>query len=66
MLEFGRKLRLFLADNDIRKKDFAVEIGVTAETVSHWLHNNKKPNRLHAMQIDGYTRGIINMEDMGY
>lgn len=66
MLEFGRKLRGFLAENNIKKKNFAIEIDVTPETISNWLHKGKKPNRLHAMAIDGYTRGLISMQDMGY
>jgi len=66
MLEFGRKLRIFLAENNIKKKVFAVELGVSAETVSNWLSGKVKPNRLNAMYIDSYTRGLITMKDMGY
>lgn len=66
MLEFSRKLRGFLAENNIKKKDFAIEMDVSAETVSNWLHKGMRPNRLHAMMIDGYTQGLVNMEDMGY
>lgn len=64
--EFSRKLRVFLAENNIRKKDFAVELEVTAETISNWINKNTRPNRLHAIMIDNYTRGLISMEDMGY
>jgi len=66
MLNFSRKLRVYLAENNIKKKDFAIEIGVSPETISNWLHDKVKINRLHAIGVDTVTEGQITMSDMGY
>lgn len=66
MLNFSRNLRIFLAENNIKKKDFANDIDVSTNTISNWLHGNIQPNRHHAMAIDDYTNGVISMEIMGY
>lgn len=66
MSNFSRNLRVFLAENNIKVKDFAVEIGVTPDTVGNWIHERVKINRLHAMKVDSYTKGYVSMEDAGY
>lgn len=65
-LELGRKLRIFIAENNIMKKDFAVAIGVSEVTVSNWLHHGKKPNRKNALAIVEYTKGVITLKDMNH
>lgn len=66
MLEFSRKLRVYLAENNIKKKDFAVEIGVSPETISNWLHQGMRPSFDHALKIDSATKGVVAVNDMGY
>ena len=66
MNEFNKKLRLFIAEFNIKKQDFAQEIGVTPESISGWLHHNRPVNKRNAVKINEFTNGIITMEDMGY
>jgi transcriptional regulator with XRE-family HTH domain len=67
MLIYGRKLKKYLQDRDIRQKDFAVEMNVSPVTVNNtWIRKSKKPKLFNAYRIHDYTNGIISLGDMGY
>lgn len=66
MLNYSGKLRGYLAENYIKNVAFAIEIGVSCQTVSYWLNRNIKPNFGHALAICNATKGHITMEEMGY
>ncbi len=66
MLELGRKLRIYLAEKNKRKKDFAIEVQASCQTVSNWLHNDMKPHFKHAIAIVDCTEGCITLEDCGH
>lgn len=66
MLQLSQKLRVYIAVNDVAKNHFATLTDVAPETVSNWLHHNKRPNRKNALAIRDATAGFITLQDMGY
>lgn len=66
MLEFGKKLRVALAEKNIRKRVFAKAVKVTPQTVSYWLNEGKQPQYNNALIIEKYFKGAITLEDMGH
>ncbi len=67
MLNYGRKLQIYLFENRIKQKNFAIEIDVHPTTVSDsWIKRNLQPKLENAYKIHDYTDGVISLEEMGY
>ena len=67
MLEYGRKIRILLAQLGKSQKSLADFAGVTPTTVSDsWIKKSLQPQERNAQKIEQYFDGGINMEDMGY
>lgn len=67
MLKYGRKLKKYLQNNNIKQKHFAAEMQVSVITVNNsWINQNKKPTKSNADKICWYTNGIISLKSMGY
>lgn len=67
MLKFGRKLKIYLAERNIKYRQFALAIDVHPTTIGNtWIRKGIQPKEYNARRINCYTEDTITMEDMGY
>ena len=67
MLEFGRKIRVALAQTGESQKELAEFVGVSATTVSDsWIKKSMRPMRKNALSICDFFKGEITMQDLGH
>lgn len=67
MLEYGRKLKVFLVQKGVKQKEFAERIGAHPTTVcDSWIRKNMKPHIRFAHRINEYTNNEISMQEMGW
>lgn len=66
MSRLSARLAYFLFKNDIKKNVLAVELEVKPQTISNWLHKNRKPQILVARKLVDYTNGYISLKDCGH
>lgn len=59
------KLEDYLKKYKIRQRAFAVKIGVSEQTVSHWLSGYCKPGYENAIKIYSKTKREVTLEDLG-
>lgn len=57
-------LKEFLLKNGLSKKDFAIKIGVTPETLSRIIAGSQKPSKRLLTFIEMYTDKEVRAEDV--
>lgn len=66
-MDLGRKLAVFLAKKNIRKKDFAIKIKKHPVQLSYYIAGIvKKPKIETAKLIVEHSGGYITLEDCGH
>ena len=50
-MAFGDKLKALREENAMDINSLAEELGVCRQSIYHWEHNKKKPNRKYIRQI---------------
>ena len=57
-------LKSYLEICEIGRNDFAISIGVSRSTISHYLSGRRCPNAEIALKIVRKTKGKVTLEDM--
>lgn len=58
-----KKLRAFLEENGISKREAARAVGVASPTMLDWLRGRKTPTQAHRRAIRIWTKGKVNESD---
>jgi len=66
MQRFNMRLAAFLIKSGMKKKELAVEIGVSPQAITEWLTRRRKIRRCNAETLVNFTNGYITMKDCGY
>lgn len=66
MCKFKMKLAKFLAKEGIKKSVLAQGIDVSAQTISSWFWENRKPQYETAKKLVEFSKGYIKMKDCGH
>lgn len=67
MLEYGRNIRVLLAQKGKSQKSLAEFAGVSQTTVSDsWIKKSIQPQEHNARKISEFFDGAITLSDMGY
>ncbi len=59
------KLQEYLKKYKIKQRVFAKMVGVSEQTVSHWLSGYCNPSYENAIKIYSKTKREVTLEDMG-
>ena len=57
------KLAQYLKEAGIRQTAFAERVGVTVQTVHHWVRGHRVPDLPSAVLIEGLTKGRVKPRD---
>ncbi|MCP4342922.1 MAG: helix-turn-helix domain-containing protein [Desulfobulbaceae bacterium] len=57
-------MRLKTYIDEIGQSAFARQIGVSKQTVNHWVHGRQKPTPEKARIIEVRTDGVVTREDV--
>lgn len=66
-LQYGKKLKRILQENEESQTKFAVVMRVSKVTVNNsWIKRSVKPRLFTALKINAYTNRTISMQELGY
>ena len=59
----AEKLKQFLDENGVSKRQCAIALGVSSPTIIDWLRGHKRPRHVHRAAISKWTNGIVPEAD---